>query len=85
MTTPGGFDANEFRTSAYLKKDELRQRGPLRLRIQAVEKGEGLKGKNGQPPRPVLELVFVDDRRLSLRARQETSTRCRRVVVGRIV
>jgi hypothetical protein len=60
------FDAREFTTSNFLKKEDLRKTGPQRLTIRAVERAEGLKSRNGTPAKPALQLVFSDDRRLTL-------------------
>jgi hypothetical protein len=61
-------NARDFLTSTFIKKEELRQSGPRRLTIKAVEKSMGLPGRNGQPAQPELQLVFHDDTRFSLRA-----------------
>jgi hypothetical protein len=60
------YDAREFQTSNFLKKEDLKRDGPQRLRIHAVEKAEGLTRKSGQPAKDVLQLVFHDERRLTL-------------------
>jgi hypothetical protein len=59
------FDARDFQTSSFYKKEDLRLSGPVRLTIKAVEQTDGL-ARNGQPARKVLQLVSVDDKRLSL-------------------
>ena len=65
MSTNNAYDARDFQTSSFFKKDELRRDGPQTCTVQAVEQGEGF-ARNGQPAQPVLQLVFTDDRRQSL-------------------
>jgi hypothetical protein len=62
------FNARDYLNSTFIKKADLRQSGPRRLTIKAVEQGQGLPGRNGSPAKPELQLVFQDDTRLSLRA-----------------
>ena len=62
------YNAREYMSSTFLKKADLRAGGPRRLQIKEVEEGEGLPGRNGQPAKKELQLVFADDTRMSLRA-----------------
>ena len=63
--TEHDYDARDFQSSSFFKKEELRRDGAKTLTVQAIEQGEGF-AKNGKPPKPVLHLVFPDDRRQSL-------------------
>jgi hypothetical protein len=59
------YNAGEYLTSSYLKKEVLRTGGPQKLTIKAVENAKGI-AKNGAPAKDILELVFTDDQRLGL-------------------
>jgi hypothetical protein len=61
----GGYNAEEFRSSVFIKKDSLKRDGPQRLTIKAVEKGDGI-ARNGRPAKPVLQLTFENDTKFSL-------------------
>jgi len=63
-----GPNARDFLTNTFIRKEDLRQGGRRRLVIRAVEKSMGLPGRNGQPAREELVLVFHDETRLGLRA-----------------
>lgn len=59
------YDAREFQSSNYIKKDELKRDGEKRLTVRAVEQADGI-ARNGKPAKKILELLIDDDRRLSL-------------------
>jgi hypothetical protein len=62
------FNARDYLNSMFIKKADLRQSGPRRLTVKAVEQGQGRPGRDGSPAKPELHLVFSDDTRLSLGA-----------------
>ena len=72
------FDARTYLNSTFIKKTDLRQSGPRRLTVKAVERGEGLPGRDGSPAKPELHLVFQDDTRVSLR----TQANLKRMIDG---
>ena len=63
------FNARDFLTSKFIRKDDLRTGGPRRLLITDVEKAPGLPGLGGRPAKDELVLVFADGMKFGLRAR----------------
>jgi hypothetical protein len=59
------YDARDFQTSSFIKKDTLKRDGPQRLTIKAVEKADGI-ARDGKPPKPVLQLTFTNDSKFGL-------------------
>ena len=62
------FNARDYLSSSFIKKDELRLGGPRRVVIQTIEEADGLPKRNGQLSRKELVLVFTDGSRFGLRA-----------------
>ena len=62
------FDVEDFNTKGnFVQKDELKEHGPRRVKIQDVEQRDGFKDDNGES-KPELVLVFSDETRFGLRA-----------------
>jgi hypothetical protein len=59
------YDARDFQTSNFLKKDTLKRDGPQRLTIKEVHKADGIS-RDGRPPKPVLQLTFTNDMKFGL-------------------
>jgi hypothetical protein len=64
-----GVNAREFLSKSFLKKEDLRRSGPLRLTVESVEVRDG-RSWDGKPPVSELVLRFTDGQQLSLRAQE---------------
>jgi hypothetical protein len=61
------YNARDYVSSTFIRKEDLRTGGPQRHTVKAVEEADGLPGRNGTPARKELVLVFNDGSRASLR------------------
>lgn len=71
------FDANEFLTSNFIKKDALKAGGPRLLTIRSVDQADGIS-RDGKPAKTILQLTFTDDSKFGL----GTQVNLRRVLEG---
>lgn len=59
------YDARDFQTSSFIKKDTLKRDGPQRLKIKAVESADGI-ARDGKPAKKILQLTFDNDSKFGL-------------------
>jgi hypothetical protein len=61
------YNARDFQTSSFIKKDTLKRDGPQRLTIRSVEEADGI-ARDGKPPKKILQLTFTNESKFGLGA-----------------